>query len=68
MSGYPKVQATFARVIGYVEQSDIHSAHVSGSLHCGMIPPSISYVLCMTCIQDQYLSQHVALTPDAHGL
>ena len=29
VSGYPKVQETFARVIGYVEQSDIHSAHVS---------------------------------------
>ena len=28
VSGYPKVQETFARVIGYVEQSDIHSAHV----------------------------------------
>ena len=45
VSGYPKVQATFARVIGYVEQSDIHSAHVSGGLHCGMILPSICYVL-----------------------
>ena len=29
VSGHPKVQETFARVIGYVEQSDIHSAHVS---------------------------------------
>ena len=28
VSGFPKVQETFARVIGYVEQSDIHSAHV----------------------------------------
>jgi len=34
VSGYPKVQETFARVIGYVEQSDIHSAHVSGHPPC----------------------------------
>ena len=33
VSGYPKVQETFARVIGYVEQSDIHSAHVRPSPH-----------------------------------
>ncbi len=33
--GYPKVQETFARVIGYVEQNDIHSAHVrKAPLNC----------------------------------
>ena len=52
VSGYPKVQATFARVIGYVEQSDIHSAHVSG-LHCGMIPLSICHVLCRAYIEQR---------------
>lgn len=30
VSGYPKVQETFARIMGYVEQSDIHSPNVSG--------------------------------------
>ena len=38
VSGHPKVQKTFARVMGYVEQSDIHSPNVStpfsGSYHC----------------------------------
>ena len=29
VSGHPKVQETFARVTGYVEQSDIHSAHIT---------------------------------------
>ena len=29
VSGYPKVQETFARVAGYVEQSDIHSDHIT---------------------------------------
>ena len=29
VSGYPKVQETFARIMGYVEQSDIHSPNVS---------------------------------------
>ena len=29
VSGHPKVQKTFARVMGYVEQSDIHSPWVS---------------------------------------
>ena len=29
VSGHPKVQKTFARVMGYVEQSDIHSPNVS---------------------------------------
>lgn len=34
VSGFPKVQETFARVIGYVEQSDIHSAHVRSQAAC----------------------------------
>ena len=50
VSGYPKVQATFARVIGYVEQSDIHSAHVSRCRHCEMILPSICYVQGVTSV------------------
>ena len=29
ISGYPKNQATFARVSGYCEQNDIHSPNVS---------------------------------------
>jgi ABC-type multidrug transport system ATPase subunit len=29
ISGYPKDQATFARVSGYCEQNDIHSPHVT---------------------------------------
>ncbi|KAJ7541808.1 hypothetical protein O6H91_10G077700 [Diphasiastrum complanatum] len=29
VSGYPKVQATFARVCGYVEQTDIHSPQLT---------------------------------------
>ena len=29
VSGHPKVQKTFARVMGYVEQTDIHSPNVS---------------------------------------
>jgi ABC-type multidrug transport system ATPase subunit len=29
VSGYPKVQETFARIAGYVEQSDIHSPQVT---------------------------------------
>lgn len=28
VSGHPKVQKTFARVMGYVEQTDIHSPNV----------------------------------------
>ena len=28
VGGFPKVQHTFARVMGYVEQSDIHSPMV----------------------------------------
>ncbi len=28
VSGHPKVQETFARIMGYVEQSDIHSPNV----------------------------------------
>lgn len=29
ISGYPKVQATFARIAGYCEQNDIHSPQVT---------------------------------------
>lgn len=29
VSGYPKVQETFARISGYVEQTDIHSPQVT---------------------------------------
>ncbi|KAH0772358.1 hypothetical protein KY290_016339 [Solanum tuberosum] len=29
ISGYPKIQETFARISGYVEQNDIHSPHVT---------------------------------------
>lgn len=29
VSGYPKIQETFARVSGYCEQNDIHSPHVT---------------------------------------
>ena len=29
ISGYPKDQATFARISGYCEQNDIHSPHVT---------------------------------------
>lgn len=29
VSGYPKVQETFARIAGYVEQTDIHSPQVT---------------------------------------
>lgn len=29
ISGYPKVQRTFARISGYVEQNDIHSPQVT---------------------------------------
>ena len=29
ISGYPKNQATFARISGYCEQTDIHSPHVT---------------------------------------
>lgn len=29
VNGYPKVQATFARICGYVEQNDIHSPQVT---------------------------------------
>lgn len=29
ISGYPKVQETFARISGYVEQNDIHSPQVT---------------------------------------
>lgn len=28
ISGYPKVQQTFSRIAGYVEQNDIHSHHL----------------------------------------
>lgn len=28
VNGYPKVQETWARVVGYVEQMDIHSPQV----------------------------------------
>ena len=33
VSGFPKDQSTFARVMGYVEQSDIHSPHVRTDSH-----------------------------------
>lgn len=29
VSGYPKKQETFARILGYCEQNDIHSPHVT---------------------------------------
>lgn len=29
ISGYPKKQVTFARILGYCEQNDIHSPHVT---------------------------------------
>lgn len=29
ISGYPKVQKTFARISGYCEQTDIHSPHIT---------------------------------------
>ena len=29
ISGYPKNQATFARISGYCEQTDVHSPHVT---------------------------------------
>lgn len=32
VNGYPKVQETWARVVGYVEQMDIHSPQVCSSL------------------------------------
>lgn len=34
VGGFPKVQHTFARVMGYVEQSDIHSPMVRSRLTC----------------------------------
>ena len=37
VGGFPKVQHTFARVMGYVEQSDIHSP---------MVRPTVSKRLC----------------------
>lgn len=39
VSGHPKVQATFARVMGYVEQTDIHSPNVS--CRCSLKQPAV---------------------------
>ena len=38
VSGHPKVQKTFARVMGYVEQSDIHSPNVSTAFSGSTFP------------------------------
>ena len=39
MSGHPKVQETFARVMGYVEQFDVHSPNVRRSLRYLIVTP-----------------------------
>lgn len=38
VGGHPKVQKTFARVMGYVEQTDIHSPNVSTPFSCSTFP------------------------------
>lgn len=43
VSGHPKVQKTFARVMGYVEQTDIHSPNVSTL----PLPPNTLPSLCL---------------------
>ena len=40
VNGFPKVQETWARVVGYVEQMDIHSPQVSGATSAGCDPDS----------------------------
>ena len=47
VSGHPKVQKTFARVMGYVEQSDIHSPNVSVPFPCCTL--SSPYPLSQAC-------------------
>ncbi len=34
VNGFPKVQETWARVVGYVEQMDIHSPQVGQKMGC----------------------------------
>ena len=34
VNGFPKVQETWARVVGYVEQMDIHSPQVGEGVDC----------------------------------
>ena len=60
VSGYPKVQETFARVIGYVEQSDIHSAHVSTQASCCCIKPYELLLHCST--PDEHSQQHAFIS------
>lgn len=37
VNGYPKNQATWARVVGYVEQNDIHSPQVRSCSSCAAL-------------------------------
>ena len=39
VNGFPKVQASWARVVGYVEQMDIHSPQVSSTASEGSSSP-----------------------------
>ena len=41
VNGFPKVQETWARVVGYVEQMDIHSPQVGGATSAGCHPSSL---------------------------
>ncbi len=34
VNGFPKQQESWARVVGYVEQNDIHSPQVGRQQHC----------------------------------
>lgn len=64
VSGYPKIQETFARVSGYCEQNDIHSPHVTvyeSLLYSAWLRlPSdvnnetrmVQYILLLFCLQD----------------
>ena len=45
VGGFPKVQHTFARVIGYVEQSDIHSPMVRIAKRLGPCEHAFPFVV-----------------------
>lgn len=57
VGGHPKVQKTFARVMGYVEQTDIHSPNVSTPFSCSTFPSlflAISTGLFICCTSGQF--------------
>ncbi|MFS8014731.1 Pleiotropic drug resistance protein 1 [Helianthus anomalus] len=72
-AGYPKKQETFARIVGYCEQTDIHSPHftVSESLQYSAwlrLPPEMFVEEVMHLVEPVPLKEALVGLPGVNGL